>query len=73
MAENGGWGGGWVSDSGTGRRLPVPDIIGDEWENGSTRGKIPMSRTQRKPDYWKLKNNPTTGNSRGRNSSSHHR
>ena len=31
-------GGGGGSDLGKGRKLPVPNIPGDEWENRSTRG-----------------------------------
>ena len=30
------------SDLGNGRRLPIPNIPGDEWKNQSTRGKNPL-------------------------------
>ena len=39
--ESGGWGGGGGgggrSDFGKGRRLPIPNITGAEWEDRSTR------------------------------------
>ena len=37
------------SDLGKGRRLPIPNIPGDEWENRSARGKKNISRMQCKP------------------------
>ena len=37
------------SDPGKGRRLPIPNIPGDEWENRSARGKKNISRMQCKP------------------------
>ena len=31
------------SNLGKGRRLPIPNIPGDEWENQSTQGKTPIN------------------------------
>ena len=38
------------SDLGKGKRLPIPNIPGDEWENQSTRGKTPLVRCSANPD-----------------------
>ena len=32
------------SNHGKGRRLPIPNIPGDEWENWNTQGKNPLAR-----------------------------
>ena len=37
------------SDLGKGRRLQIPNIPGDEWENRSTLGKKTISRMKCKP------------------------
>ena len=37
------------SNLGKGRRLPIPNIPGDEWENQSNQGKKNINRMQRKP------------------------
>ena len=37
------------SDLGKGRRLPIPNIPGDEWDNQSTWGKNPLVRCSANP------------------------
>ena len=39
----------WWSDLGKGRRLPVPNIPGGEWENQSTWGGNPLVRCSENP------------------------
>ena len=45
-------GGGGVSDLGKGRRLPVPNILRDEWENWSTQRKKTLVRYREKPCWY---------------------